>query len=320
MNLESLSPEIQLLVYCVAVFGTSLAGGWLPALLHLNHARLQIAVSLVSGLMLGLALLHMLPHGAGELGSSAKACAWMLAGFLAMFFLQRFLPFHHHDVEEDDEEDDEGGDSHDHDPHEHHHCRAHAVVPVSRPLGWVAVALGLSVHSVFDGLALAAAVASAERGHGVGLGLGTALAVILHKPLCAMAITTLVRVGDTSLRWLHWVNVIFALVTPIGAALFFLGAGHLAHEHPAWLGIALAFSAGTFLCIACADLLPELQFHSHDRLKLSAALLVGLGLAILIGWAGHAGHDSQPDHGQDHEHAALGSGSSAKPGLRESSP
>jgi zinc and cadmium transporter len=305
MNFESVSPEIQLVVYCAAVFGTSLAGGWLPALLHLNHARVQIAVSLVSGLMLGLALLHMLPHGAGELGSMTKASAWMLAGFLAMFFLQRFLPFHHHDVEDEDADADDHGHA-----HEPHCCGAHAVVPTSSPLGWLAVALGLSVHSVFDGLALAAAVASAERGLGMGLGLGTALAVILHKPLCAMAITTLVRVGDKSLRWLHWVNVLFALVTPVGAALFFLGAGHLAQEHPAWLGAALAFSAGTFLCIACADLLPELQFHSHDRLKLSVALLVGLGLAILIGWAGHAGQDSHPDHGHDHAHAAGGFGKS----------
>jgi zinc and cadmium transporter len=41
---------------------------------------------------------------------------------------------------------------------------------------------------------------------------------------------------------------------------------------------ALAFSAGTFLCIALSDLLPELQFHSHDRLKLSLALLAGMAL------------------------------------------
>ena len=46
---------------------------------------------------------------------------------------------------------------------------------------------------------------------------------------------------------------------------------------------ALAFSAGTFLCIAMSDLLPELQFHQHDRGKLSAALLLGLGVAWGIG-------------------------------------
>jgi len=49
------------------------------------------------------------------------------------------------------------------------------------------------------------------------------------------------------------------------------------------LGCSLAFCAGSFLCIASSDLLPELQFHSHDRFKLSVMLLAGLSVAILIG-------------------------------------
>lgn len=290
MNLDSLSPGIQLILYCVVVLLASLAGGWLPALLHLNHARLQIAVSLVSGLMVGLALLHLLPHGAEELGSPAKASAWMLGGFLVMFFLQRFLPFHHHEVGEGAPGSDPGHDHHSHDE-----------LTAAQPLSWAGVALGLSIHSLLDGMALAAAVVSAERGHGVAIGLGTAMAVIMHKPFGAMAITTLIKASHMPGKLLHWVNFLFSLVTPIGAALFFVGAGHLAQEHPALLGAALAFSAGSFLCIACADLLPELQFHSHDRLKLSAALLAGLGIAILIGRFGHADHD----HDHDHTHVLL---------------
>ena len=45
-----------------------------------------------------------------------------------------------------------------------------------------------------------------------------------------------------------------------------------------------AFSAGVFLCISLGDLLPEVHFHRHDRLKLSAALLFGVGLAFLVGF------------------------------------
>jgi zinc and cadmium transporter len=275
------------------VLVASLAGGWLPAILRLDHARLQTAVSVVSGLMVGLALLHLLPHGAEELGSPAKASAWMLGGFLAMFFLQRFLPFHHHDVEEPGP--DAGCN------HSHHHGDA----MVAQPLSWMGVATGLSIHSILDGLALAAAVVSAERGHGMGLAFGTAVAVILHKPFGAMAITTLIKASETPRPWLHWVNLGFALVTPLGAALFFIGAGQFTQQHPEWLGAALSFSAGTFLCIACADLLPELQFHSHDRLKLSIALLVGLGIAIGIGKFGHAGHEHEEPHDHDHDHGRL---------------
>jgi zinc and cadmium transporter len=149
---------------------------------------------------------------------------------------------------------------------------------------------------VFDGLAMAAAVAAGPQHSGGALGLGAALAVILHKPFGALAISTLMVRGHTKRSTQRLVNVAFALVTPLGALLFFLGAGHLAHSHPAWLGVALAFCAGTFLCIACAGLLPELQFHCHDRVKLSAALLVGIAVALMIVRFGHAG--------EDHHHAA----------------
>ena len=77
----------------------------------------------------------------------------------------------------------------------------------------------------------------------------------------------------------HAVNALFALVVPIGAAMLWLGVSQNGAEI---LPYALAFSAGTFICIATSDLLPELQFHRHDRVGLSAALLVGLALAASI--------------------------------------
>jgi len=81
----------------------------------------------------------------------------------------------------------------------------------------------------------------------------------------------------------HVLNGIFALASPLGAVLFYVGASHLAGGNAPVLGCALAFCAGSFLCIASSDLLPELQFHSHDRFKLSFMLLAGLGVAVLIG-------------------------------------
>ena len=66
---------------------------------------------------------------------------------------------------------------------------------------------------------------------------------------------------------------------PLGVALFTIGLGQLSPVAASgWTAVALAFSAGTFLCIALSDLLPELQFHSHDRFKLSLALLAGFCL------------------------------------------
>ena len=53
------------------------------------------------------------------------------------------------------------------------------------------------------------------------------------------------------------------------------------------LGGALAFCAGTFLCIAGGGLLPEMQFHTHDRIKLSLAMLAGVAIAVAVGWFAH---------------------------------
>jgi zinc and cadmium transporter len=138
------------------------------------------------------------------------------------------------------------------------------------------------LHSLLDGLALAASVEAGAHGHVKLAGLGVALVVILHKPFDAMAISTLMTAGGSSRLSRHVLNGLFALVSPVGAVLFYFGAGHFAGSDAVLLGSALAFCAGTFLCIASSDLLPELQFHSHDRFKLSVALLAGLTVAVLI--------------------------------------
>jgi zinc and cadmium transporter len=67
-----------------------------------------------------------------------------------------------------------------------------------------------------------------------------------------------------------------------GVALFQIGL-LTNHDRGGLVSAALAFSAGTFLCIAMSDLLPELQFHQHDRGKLAAALMLGLAVAWGIG-------------------------------------
>jgi zinc and cadmium transporter len=284
-----------LAVYCLLLIAGSLAGGWLPRWLRLNHRRLQIAVSFVAGLMLGMGLLHLIPHAAWELDSVDWAVRWALVGFLVMFFLQRFLHYHHHDLPEDDPDDDCCGHTHDErSPSPHAHGpHAHTLAAKSaRQLSWMGTAFGLALHSLMDGIALAAAVAAEAHGHAHGtvLGIGAALAIILHKPFDSMAVFTLM--GDSGIKpgMRNAINVAFALVAPLGVALFFLSVGSFEGSAAVFIGSALAFSGGVFLCISCSDLLPELQFHSHDRFKLSAALGAGLAVAILIGEFEICGH------------------------------
>jgi zinc and cadmium transporter len=278
-----MSPGILLAAYCLLVLLASLAGGWLLLAIHLTHSRLQIAVSFVAGLMLGIALLHFLPDAAEELHSMDEAAGWLLGGFLVMFFVQRFFHFHHHDLPEGDAEDPGNGGLQGRGP-----APARTLADQSaRQLSWVSTTLGLMLHSLLDGLALAAGVEAGAHDQTRLAGLDVALVVILHKPFGAMAVSTLMTVGGGSRFSKHLLNIIFALASPLGAALFYFGASQYAGAHSGVLGGALAFCAGSFLCIAGSDLLPELQFHSHDRLKLSVALLAGLSVAILLAWLEH---------------------------------
>ena len=57
------------------------------------------------------------------------------------------------------------------------------------------------------------------------------------------------------------------------------------------------------LAIALTDLLPELHFHSHDRNKLSAALLAGLAVMGLTAYLGHGHeHEAPTSHAAESDH------------------
>jgi zinc and cadmium transporter len=284
----AISTPVLIAIYGGLIILASLAGGWLPIAAKLTHTRLQVAISFVAGLMLGVGLLHMLPHAWHQFRSIDRAVLWLLAGFLVMFFAQRFFHFHHHDVPDEAAE-------HDHFSHsDHEHCEHSLAEQSARRLSWVGAAVGMTLHSLIDGVALAASVQAEAEGSGVR-GLGAFLVILLHKPFDAMAISTLMRAGGRSKYTCHLVNGLFAVAIPVGVALFHLGVNQSGSVEGEVLGAALAFAAGTFLCIATSDLLPEIQFHTHDRFKLSFALMAGLGLAVLIGRFETSGHDHHHD-------------------------
>jgi zinc and cadmium transporter len=302
-----MSPVILLTLYCALILLASLAGGWIPLMVRLTHTRMQVATSFVAGLMLGVGVLHLLPHAWHELRSIDRAAAWMLGGFLIMFFIQRFFHFHHHDVPEESPEGVKGCCDHEHE-HDHGHEQAepahgphhqeHTLAGKSaKHLSWGGAALGLTLHTLIDGIALAASVEVA-RDHpepGMLLGFGTFLVIILHKPFDALAISTLMASGGWSKTARHLVNALFSLAIPAGVLLFNLGASQYTETGHLFVGSALAFAGGTFVCIAASDLLPELQFHAHDRGKLSVALITGLILAAAIGKFETSGHDRHVD-------------------------
>ena len=139
-----------------------------------------------------------------------------------------------------------------------------------------------AARALVDGMALAAAISAEEANDGAALpAFGACLAIVFHKPFDSLSIGTLMAGAGHTAKARHWFNAFYALVTPLGMVIFyFLASAEQSHFA---LGQALGFGAGAFMCIAMSDLLPELQFHRHDRFWLSIALVAGIALAWSTG-------------------------------------
>jgi zinc and cadmium transporter len=291
-----------LLLYSAAILAFSLFGGSVPFLGKVSHSRLQMYLSISAGVMLGACFFHVMPE-AIELAGGGFGW-WMALGVVGLFCIERFIAPHSHEMSSKLQED------HDHEPgceHDHEHRAAPAVG------GWMAV-LGLTIHTFMNGVGLAGAVNAdfdlGSSGHWVLPGLALFLAIVLHKPADALAISTVLSKKGVSRGIMTLVQVGFALMVPIGAAAFQLTSGAVEKSMQNQLtGAALAFSAGTFLFIALSDLLPEVQFHRHDRIPLSLALIFGvvlMGFIALLEGHDHEGHnhkdDSAAHHHSDKDH------------------
>jgi len=267
---------IQMLtLFCIFIVVASLLGGVVPLLITPTHRRMQLAMSCIGGVMAGVAVLDLLPEALAN-GETKHIMLWLLGGFLAIFLLERFLPSHCHDIAEDVYG--QGNSC----AHEHQ-------------LTWIGTYAGLTLHSILAGVALAAAWSAG----GVEIGLGIFVVIVLHKPFDGLTVIATMRVAGVGKTKTHLINFMFSLGVPLGVLFFQLG-GDVSHHS---IAAALAFSAGIFLCISLCDLLPELQFHGHDRLGLTVALL--LGLAIAWGISSLHSHDTDGHMHESHDESSI---------------
>jgi zinc and cadmium transporter len=318
-----------LFVYCLLIMASSLVGGFIPSVMRLGHRRMQMLLSVVGGLMLGVGVLHQLPHSLVAAQAGGKGIdwcvGWMVGGLLLTFFLIRWFHAHSHDEvdpadatsggessdcgqgggcdHDHDHDHDHGSHGHHHHHHGHHHGHGHSGeegMPrdAASATGWLGIFFGLSIHTLLDGVALGAHVAADAahaEAHATGmwlLGVGTFLGVALHKPLDSLSITTLMASRGWSKQWQLLVNIGYSLMCPVGVVLFMVGARQFGENESLFVSAAVAMAAGVFICISLSDLLPEIEFHSHDRLLLSALLVLGLLMAWGVGLL-------EPDHAHD---------------------
>lgn len=261
--------------YCAGVVLASLLGGLFPLTRKISHARLQLYLALSGGVMLGASLLHMIPESADILGHNFGI--YVILGVLGLYFVQRFLAPHSHEMEEavmphataHEIQDPKPATT----PSHHHHPEAVSA--------WAVIA-GLSIHSLFAGVALGGALQTdgpATR----ALALTVFLVIALHKPADSLTVTAMLLRKGTPRATIAVCQLLFSLLVPLGLVAFVLARGAIPEDLGRPLtGAVLAVTAGMFICISLGDLLPEVQFHAHDRFKLSAALLAGVLLMALL--------------------------------------
>ena len=250
------------LLYIVAA---TLAGGVLSVLIAASLTVGLLArvvkslVSLSAGVLLGTALLHVLPEAFESPGVDAHELFVTLLGGLLFFFLlekaELYRHGHHHE-----------GD----DPHHHHH---HGFDAEQAGRGGWSVLLGDSIHNFCDGIIIAAAFLTDPT-----LGVVTALAIIAHEiPQEVGDFIVLLNAGFTRAKALLF-NALSGLAAVLGGVIGYYVVGPWESLFPYLLVVA----ASSFVYVAVADLLPQLQRRLPARETLAQIGWIIAGLAIVL--------------------------------------
>ena len=266
------------------VVGTLVAGMgsvWLAALLaYALLARFtQHLLSLAAGALLATAFTRLLPEAfehAAEAGLSAHLLfAVLLVGLVFFFLLDKAELWHHGHTHSHDHAHEHA--HHEHASHSHHHHGAHGAHGGG---GW-AVLLGDSVHAFGDGILIAAAFVADPR-----LGIAAALAVMAHEVPHHVGDLVVLRQTLSNPRAALFKLTLAGGVTAVGGVMGYLLVGAL-HEY---LPFFLVVAASSFIYVALADLIPQLQKRLSPRETTAqvAWLFAGIALVAALGeWAQH---------------------------------
>ena len=259
------------------LLGTLIAGigsVWLAAALSFGVLAkyTQHMLSLAAGALLATAFMHLLPEAFESQAGAHQLFAALLAGLVFFFLLDKAELWHH--GHEHGGHSHGGGHSHD---HGHAHEHDHSV----KSGGW-AVLAGDSVHCFGDGILIASAFMADMR-----LGIVASLAVLAHEVPHHMGDLVVLRQSSNNNQRAAIVKVSLAgAVTALGGVLGYL----LVEQLYDFLPFFLILASSSFIYVALADLIPQLQKRAALRETAAqiAWLLIGIGLVTLISGMAHA--------------------------------
>lgn len=199
-----------------------------------------------AGTLLGAAFFDLLPEALAD-GGEVNIFLWTLIGILAFFLLERFI--HHHDQSNL--------------PAVHVPGEKKTVVPL--------IIVGDTLHNFIDGVAIAATFLIS-----IPLGIVTTLAVAAHEIPQEIADFGLMLSKGVKRGKVLLINFLSALAALVGAILTYIYQEAI----EGWLPVILAVSAGFFIYIAAANLIPEI--HSRDNQKKAFWETVALFTGVLV--------------------------------------
>jgi len=244
------------------IVAATLAGGLLSVLIA---AALTVAVlsrivrhlvSLSAGVLLATALLNILPEAFERQANAQALFATLLGGLFFFFLLEKaelYRHSHHH----------EGDD------HQHHHGFDRQQAGRG---GW-SVILGDSIHNFCDGIIIAGAFLADPK-----VGMVTALAIIAHEiPQEVGDYIVLLNAGFSRARALLF-NALSGLAAVAGGVLGYFVVG----PWEAFFPYLLVVAASSFIYVAVADLIPQLQHRLALRETMAQLLWLGVGVALVV--------------------------------------
>ena len=272
----------------IAIILATLAAGigsvWVAAaLLRLGMGTRQRVgphhlLSLAAGALLATAFMHLLPEAFESQASAHDLFATLLLGLVFFFLLDKAELWHHGHEHSPSERHIHGQGHHDHHPdhaHDHHHG------PGQHGHGGWALLTGDSVHCFGDGVLIASAFMADMR-----LGVVAALSVLAHEvPHHIGDLVVLrhsIRHRNAALLKVSLAGALTALGGLVGYYLVGLWDGGLPYF--------LAIASSSFVYVALADLIPQLQkrLSAAQTLAQIAWLAAGIAVVTFVSGLAHA--------------------------------
>jgi zinc and cadmium transporter len=275
--------SMTLIGILIATVAAGIGSVWLAAgLMRLGYSITPAAgavhsgpahlLSLAAGALLATSFMHLLPEAFESQAGAKDLFITLLVGLVFFFLLDKGELWHHgHEHNR--------GSALAHDGHaaaEHDHGHAH---PPLRSGGW-AVLTGDSVHCFGDGILIASAFVADAR-----LGVVAALAVLAHEVPHHIGDLAVLQLASRSRRAALIKVSLAGAVTPLGG----LTGWWLVERLHDYLPFFLVVASSSFIYVALADLIPQLQKRLALRETVAQVgwLLLGIGLVAVVNGVAH---------------------------------